>query len=71
MGETLEQVGAPKRRADRTPTRQTTFGFQLPASTKVYVPGTMHPQVRVGMREVALTPTRIGNQTVANAPFRI
>ena len=71
MSETLEQVGAPKRRADRTPTRQTTFGFQLPASTKVYVPGTMHPEVRVGMREVALTPTRIGNQTVANAPFRI
>ncbi|MBI5367203.1 MAG: phosphomethylpyrimidine synthase ThiC, partial [Planctomycetes bacterium] len=30
----------------------------LPASRKVYVPGTLHPSVRVPMREIAQTPTR-------------
>ena len=30
----------------------------LPASRKVYVPGTLHPEIRVPMREIALSPTR-------------
>ncbi|MHB0953486.1 MAG: phosphomethylpyrimidine synthase ThiC [Allorhizobium sp.] len=29
----------------------------LPASTKVYMPGVLHPQIRVPMREIALHPT--------------
>src|SRR5262249_40693049 len=31
---------------------------QLPASTRVYVPGELFPEVRVPMREIALSPTR-------------
>ena len=28
-----------------------------PSSEKVYMPGKLHPEIRVGMRKVALTPT--------------
>ncbi|MCU0788307.1 MAG: phosphomethylpyrimidine synthase ThiC, partial [Verrucomicrobia bacterium] len=31
---------------------------QLPASQKVYVPGTLHPEIRVPMREIAVSDTR-------------
>ncbi|MBI3271324.1 MAG: phosphomethylpyrimidine synthase ThiC [Planctomycetes bacterium] len=47
----------------------------LPASRKAYVAGRLHPDVRVPMREVALSPTRragaagAGPVTVPNAPF--
>ncbi len=30
----------------------------LPASRKVYLPGTLHPFLRVPMREIAQTPTQ-------------
>ena len=30
----------------------------FPASRKVYVPGSIHPDIRVPMREIELTPTR-------------
>ena len=33
-------------------------GYRFPASRKVYVPGILHPDIRVPMREIALTPTR-------------
>ncbi|MFY0523405.1 phosphomethylpyrimidine synthase ThiC [Archangium gephyra] len=33
----------------------------LPASRKVYVPGVLHPDVRVPMREISQTPTRHGH----------
>ncbi|HYO59370.1 phosphomethylpyrimidine synthase ThiC [Archangium sp.] len=33
----------------------------LPASHKVYVPGVLHPDVRVPMREISQTPTRHGH----------
>src|SRR5688572_10800901 len=47
----------------------------LPASQKVYVPGTLHPDVRVPMREVTQTPTQVGSGAKAhlrsNPPFSI
>src|SRR2546423_3392963 len=32
--------------------------YRFPASAKVYVQGTLHPDVRVPMREISLSPTR-------------
>ena len=40
----------------QTPNPSVTKG-PLPASTKVYKPGTVHPDVRVPMREICLHPT--------------
>ncbi len=31
---------------------------QLPTSTRVYVQGQLHPDVRVPMREISLSPTK-------------
>ena len=45
---------------------------QLPHSTRVYVPGTLHPDIRVPMREIALSPTRgLDGSLEANAPVRV
>ncbi|MDZ4288370.1 MAG: phosphomethylpyrimidine synthase ThiC [Prosthecobacter sp.] len=45
---------------------------QLPASTRVYVPGTLHPDVKVPMREIALSPTKSFNGRVeVNDPVRV
>ncbi len=45
---------------------------QLPASTRVYVEGTMHPGVRVPMREIALSPTKtMSGSLEENAPVRV
>jgi phosphomethylpyrimidine synthase len=38
----------------------------FPGSTKVYVPGVLHPEVRVAMREIALSPTRVGGELQPN-----
>ena len=37
---------------------------QLPNSKKVFIPGTLHPDVRVPMREIELTPTKSYTGTV-------
>jgi phosphomethylpyrimidine synthase len=45
---------------------------QLPASTRVYVEGQIHPDVRVPMREIALAPTKDFNgRVIANEPVRV
>ena len=45
---------------------------QLPNSRKVYVPGTLHPDIRVPMREIEVSPTKSYTGTVeANAPVRV
>jgi phosphomethylpyrimidine synthase len=47
-------------------------GEPLPNSTRVYVPGKLHPDVRVPFREVQLSPTRsFDGQLAANAPVRV
>jgi len=45
---------------------------QLPNSKRVYVPGTIHPRLRVPMREIALSPTRsFDGQIEVNEPVRV
>src|SRR3954468_6835796 len=47
----------------------------LPGSRKVYLPGNVHPFLRVPMREIALAPTRHGDgptaRLEANAPVTV
>ena len=44
----------------------------LPASTRVYIEGTLHPQLRVPMREIALAPTKALNGRIeVNEPVRV
>lgn len=48
-----------------------TEGF-FPNSKKVYVSGTLHPDIRVPFREITLTPTQGADGTVVrNAPLRV
>src|ERR1017187_9553231 len=45
---------------------------QLPASKKIFVAGTLHPAVRVPMREIEVTPTKSYTGAVtANEPVRV
>src|SRR6266496_2407187 len=45
---------------------------QLPDSTRVYVPGALHEDIRVPMREIALSPTRsFDGQIELNEPVRV
>ncbi len=47
-------------------------GDPLPNSTRVHVPGKLHPDIRVPLREVQLSPTKSFNgQLEANAPVRV
>ena len=44
----------------------------LPASSRVYVEGTLHPKVRVPMREIELSPTKnFSGELEPNAPVRV
>ncbi len=44
----------------------------LPNSTRVYVGGTIHPEVQVPMREIALAPTKtFSGELEANEPVRV
>ncbi|RFC52604.1 MAG: phosphomethylpyrimidine synthase [Verrucomicrobia bacterium] len=45
---------------------------QLPASSRIYVEGTIHKDVRVPMREITLSPTKAFNGRIEeNAPVRV
>jgi phosphomethylpyrimidine synthase len=45
---------------------------QLPASKRVYVEGQLHPDIRVPMRQITLTPTKINECDVRpNKPVRV
>jgi phosphomethylpyrimidine synthase len=45
---------------------------QLPASTRVYLEGRIHPDVRVPVREIALSPTKsFSGELEANEPVRV
>jgi len=50
--------------AEAAPITRTPF----PKSHKVYVPGTLHPELRVPMREIALTPTRTRDGSLEHNP---
>jgi len=50
----------------------TTSSSPLPNSSRVYVGGTLHPTVRVPMREIALSPTKaFSGELEANEPVRV
>jgi phosphomethylpyrimidine synthase len=59
-------------RAEREPAQEEA-GYRFPASTKVYVTGRRHPDVRVPMREIALSPTHgvNGGPAESNPPLRV
>ncbi len=45
---------------------------QLPNSTRVYLEGSIHPDIRVPMREIALSPTKdFSGKLEPNAPVRV
>src|SRR5437773_8257488 len=46
---------------ERLPGRDVSDSYQFPASAKVHLSGSIHPDVRVPMREIALSPTRALN----------
>src|SRR4051812_39841420 len=47
---------------------QTSF----PNSKKIYLPGSLHPHLRVPFREISLAPTKtISGQTEVNEPVRV
>src|SRR4051812_20186500 len=64
--------GARSRR-DSTPTGAGGSDYRFPASRKVYLAGTLHPDVRVPLREIALSPTASphGAPPEANPPLRV
>ncbi len=44
----------------------------LPGSSRVYVPGQLHPQISVPMREIQVSASRgVGGEMEANAPVRV
>jgi phosphomethylpyrimidine synthase len=44
----------------------------LPSSSRVYVEGTLHPEIRVPMREIELSPTKnFSGELEPNAPVRV
>ena len=44
----------------------------LPASIRVYVDGVIHPEIRVPMREIALSPTKnFSGELEPNEPVRV
>jgi phosphomethylpyrimidine synthase len=47
--------------------------YRFPASTKIYAAGRLHPDLRVPMREIALSPTRghNGGPAEENPPLRV
>ena len=45
---------------------------QLPNSKRVYIEGTLHPEIRVPMREIAVSPTQtLTGQVEVNEPVRV
>jgi phosphomethylpyrimidine synthase len=50
----------------------TTQEYQFPSSRRVYVAGKLHPEIRVSLREIAQSPTRLSDGTQEkNPPIRV
>jgi phosphomethylpyrimidine synthase len=67
------QAGSRNGRRDRIPHGTAGSDYRFPASTKVYVRGTLHPDLRVPMREIRLSSTHGHNGAPAeeNPPLRV
>lgn len=46
-------------RKDKLPQQEGITRTPFPSSKKIYVPGRIHPQIKVAMREISLSPTKI------------
>src|SRR6476646_11763793 len=47
-------------------------GYNFPNSKKIYVPGTIHPDIRVPFREISLAPTKtMSDEIEVNEPVRV
>jgi len=53
---------------DRVPSQETLTRSPFRASRKIYVPGTLHPDLRVPMREISQSPTRTRGGLEENPP---
>lgn len=57
------------KKTDKAPEQQTISTTPFPASKKIYVEGTLNKNIRVAMREISLSPTKLtGGKTGDNAP---
>src|SRR5438876_975660 len=68
------QNGSPANGASAAvPTNGASSDYHFPASTRMYLPGTLHPELRVPMREIRLSPTHghNGGPTEENPPLRV
>ena len=56
------------KKTDKTPEQQTISITPFAGSKKIYVPGNLHKNIKVGMREIMLSPTKLtGGKTEDNA----
>jgi phosphomethylpyrimidine synthase len=47
-------------------------GYNFPSSQKIYVPGSLHPDIRVPFREISLAPTKtVSGEIESNEPVRV
>ena len=57
------------KKTDKAPEQQTISTAPFAGSKKIYVPGSLHKNIKVGMREITLSPTKLtGGKTENNAP---
>src|ERR1041385_1765236 len=53
-------------------TAETDTPSPLPNSRKVYIPGQLHPEIRIPFREISLAPTKtMGGEIEVNEPVRV
>src|SRR5438874_10825865 len=58
--------------ASQTDNAMPSSGSPLPNSNKIYVPGTIHPEIRVPFREISLAPTKtMSGEIEVNEPVRV
>jgi len=70
--EAVAGVGDPGNGRDPAQTAINDHGHNLPNSKKVYVAGTLHPDIQVPFREISLVPTKTTSGEVeVNEPVRV
>src|SRR5437763_12268839 len=70
--EVLARSGDPGNQRNGEETAITDRGYNFPNSKKVYVPGEVHPDIRVPFREISLAPTKtLSGEVEVNEPVRV
>src|SRR6184192_944959 len=66
------ESGGTRAIASQTDNAMPSSGSPLPNSNKTYVPGTIHPDIRVPFREISLAPTKtMSGEIEVNEPVRV